>query len=460
MTVVVSVEDTGVCRKQVTVEVPPEEVAAATRRVVDQYARSVRIPGFRRGKVPAELVRRRYREDIERDVVERLVPDFWERARAEQGLDPLGQPELQEVGDLAEGQPLRFVAVVEVRPEVALGDLEFELPEVAVEPTAEEVDAALEDLRRQAGEWVVVDRPAARGDLAALRIHEDGATAAADPAEPPGPGESPDPAGAATSAAAATGQEVEIEVGDPRVWEELSLAVTGLAAGQTGRFSRRPDEGSEAAPRHFRVEIEAVKERELAPLDAELARKVGDFADLEALREAVVARLRHGKEHERDQKRREALLEQLRERHPLALPRGAVDAEVQRMANDFAHDLAHRGIDPGETQVDWQRLAAELRGPAERRVHERLLLDAAAERLGIEVRQDEVTGTLGGIARAQKTTVEKVREALGGTAGLAARLRRDHAVRRLLGEDPPGAEPNPEEATAGATGAAVPSPER
>jgi trigger factor len=438
MSVVLSIEDTGVCRKQVTVEVPPDEVEAATRRVVQEYARSVRVPGFRRGKVPAELVLRRYRDEIQRDVVERLVPDFWERARAEQGLDTMGQPRLEEVGEVGEGEPLRFVAVVEVRPPVELGDLDFELPEVAVEPGDEEVEAALEDLRRQAGRWVDVGRAAARGDLAALRVHEER-------------GDAPD------GDAPAAGQEVEIEVGDPRVWEELSLAVTGLTAGQEGRFTRRPDEGAEGTPRHFRVEVTAVRERELAPLDEELAKKAG-LDGVEALRQAMVDRLRHGKEHEREQKRRESLLEQLRQRYPLPIPQGAVDAEVERMANDFAHDLAHRGIDPGEAQVDWQRLAAEMRSPAERRVHERLLLDAVAAHLGIEVRQEDVAAALGAIARAQKTTVDRVREALGGAAGLASRMRRDRAVGRLLGDDAV-AQDEPEGATVAAEGAGVTPPE-
>jgi trigger factor len=205
------------------------------------------------------------------------------------------------------------------------------------------------------------------------------------------------------------------------------------------------------------VEVTAVRERELAPLDEELAKKAG-LDGVEALRQAMVDRLRHGKEHEREQKRRESLLEQLRQRYPLPIPQGAVDAEVERMANDFAHDLAHRGIDPGEAQVDWQRLAAEMRSPAERRVHERLLLDAVAAHLGIEVRQEDVAAALGAIARAQKTTVDRVREALGGAAGLASRMRRDRAVGRLLGDDAV-AQDEPEGATVAAEGAGVTPPE-
>lgn len=438
MSVVVTVEDTGVCRKQLTIEVPPEEVEAATRRAVGRYAKSARIPGFRPGKVPPQVVRQRFREDIDRDVVEGLVPEYWERAREQQGIDPLGQPRLTDVGAVASGEPLRFVAEVEVRPPVELGELGgFEVPDPPAAPSDEEVEEAIEDLRRRAGEWRDVERPAARGDLAALRIREERPAQAAPEAAEPEPAPAAEGAEAAAEAAAADWQDVEVEVGEPRVWEELSLAVTGLSAGQRTRFTRRPDEGSEADPKSFEVEVTAVREREPAPLDDDFARKVGDFESVGALRTAVVDNLTRGKRQERDQKRREAVMEQLRLRYPVALPEGVVGGEIQRMAQDFAHDLARRGIDPEKAQVDWEKLAGELRGPAERRVHERLLLDAVADKEGITAAAEEVEGLVAAIAKAEGAPLERVREALGGPAGIAARLRRDKAVRHLLGDEEP-----------------------
>lgn len=438
MSVVVTVEDTGVCRKQLTIEVPPEEVEAATRRAVGRYAKSARIPGFRPGKVPPQVVRKRFREDIDRDVVEGLVPEYWERAREQQGIDPLGQPRLTDVGAVASGEPLRFVAEVEVRPPVELGELGgFEVPDPPAAPSHEEVEEAIEDLRRRAGEWRDVERPAARGDLAALRIREERPGGEAAEAAEPEPAAAAEGEEAAPEAAAADWQDVEVEVGEPRVWEELSLAVTGLSAGQRTRFTRRPEEGSEADPKSFEVEVTAVREREPAPLDDDFARKVGDFADVGALRTAVVDNLTRGKRQERDQKRREAVMEQLRLRYPVALPEGVVGGEIQRMAQDFAHDLARRGIDPEKAQVDWEKLAGELRGPAERRVHERLLLDAVADKEGITAAAEEVEGLVAAISKAEGAPLERVREALGGPAGIAARLRRDKAVRHLLGDEEP-----------------------
>src|SRR5690349_684029 len=165
MSVVVSLQDVGPCRKQLTVEVPAPAVEAETQRVVQEYGRSVRIPGFRKGKVPIELVRRRYAKDIEREVVERLLPRYWRQAQAEASLDPLMPPEVEEVKERQPGEPLTFVAVVETRPQIDLRNIrDFDLPDPSTDPGEMELDDAVEDLRRRIADWVPAERPASRGD--------------------------------------------------------------------------------------------------------------------------------------------------------------------------------------------------------------------------------------------------------------------------------------------------------
>src|SRR5260370_22701715 len=135
MSVVLSMQDVGPWRKQLTVEVPAPAVEAETQRVVREFGQRVRLPGFRRGKVPAELVRRRFAKDIEREVIDRLVPRYWRQAQAESEIEPLLPPSVEEVGDLEPGRPLTFVATVETRPRVALGNIhDFQLPDPASEP--------------------------------------------------------------------------------------------------------------------------------------------------------------------------------------------------------------------------------------------------------------------------------------------------------------------------------------
>src|SRR4029077_4424625 len=154
MSVVLSLQDVGPCRKQLKVEVPAPAVEAETQRVVRDYGQKVRLPGFRQGKVPAELVGRRFAKEIDQEVKERLLPRYWKQAQAESSIDPLLPPEVDEVRDIQPGEPLTFVATVETRPEIQLGNIhDFNLPDPQVEPGTLEVEDAIENLRRQLGTW-------------------------------------------------------------------------------------------------------------------------------------------------------------------------------------------------------------------------------------------------------------------------------------------------------------------
>ena len=480
MSVVLSMQDVGPWRKQLTVEVPAPAVEAETQRVVREFGQRVRIPGFRRGKVPSELVRRRFAKDIEREVIDRLLPRYWRQAQAESEIEPLLPPEVDEVGEIEPGGPLTFVATVETRPKVELGNIhDFQLPDPEIEPGELDVDKALDDLRVRFGEWVPVERPAARGDLVSTQVTElplspaAGSGSTADPRSTPvttqGTGTDSEPeireTPETTSATAAAPparegkvQPVEFEVGDERVWEELSLAVSGLAAGQEAPFTREgaPSPAAPAAPdgappdaaatgggpRRFKVQVIAVKERELPALDDELAARVNpELGGLTQLRELVSRRLREARIEERAEQRQRAVLDQLRERHPMELPQGVVQREVEHLATDYAESLARRGVRPEQAGLDWQRIREEMRPLAERRVHARLLLDAVAEAEPVVVTDEEFERALATLAQAQKTTTPALRKALdenGRLEPLREQMRRDKTMRHLLGESHPG----------------------
>ena len=428
MSVVLSLEDVGPCRKQLRVEVPAPAVEAETQRVIREYGQRVRLPGFRKGKVPSELVRRRFAKDIEQEVKERLLPRYWKQAQAESSIEPLLPPEVDEVADLQPGEPLTFTATVETRPQIELRNLEdFDLPDPAVEPGTLEIEEAIENLRRQVADWVTVDRPAARGDLVPLEITNLGS--------PEHPEEKTD--------------NVQIEVGDPQVWEELSLAVQGVAAGQETTFTRRhehppAEEGGEPEvhEQRFRARVVEVKERDLPPLDDAFAAKVSpELPTLEALREAIVRRLRESKEEQRREQRQRALLDQLRDRHPLDLPQGVVRKEVENLVQDYAEDLARRGVNLERAGIDWDRMAGDMAPLAEKRVHARLLLDAVSDERGIAVTEEEFERTLAVLARAQGVSTPALRKKLdedGRLVTLRSQLRREKTIRTLLGEPQDG----------------------
>jgi trigger factor len=411
MSVVLEAEQVGPCRTQLKIEVPAPAVDAEYARVVEEYGRQARLPGFRKGKVPAAVVRQRFREDIEREVVERLVPRYWQQAEAERQLRTLGSPEVGHVHFHA-GAPLTFVATVEVRPDIEVRNVrDFSLPEMATTVAAAEIAETLEDLRRGVAEWETVDRPAARGDLMIARVL-------------PAAGEAPP----------AASEPVGFEVGAPAVWPELSLAATGLAAGQRSSFERAETD----PPQAFSVEAIEVRQRRLPPLDDAFAAKVGNFSDLAALRSDIEARLGANKRLERRRRREQAVLDQLLERHPMPVPEHALEHEQQHLLRDYAERLAQRGVDLEKAEIDWQGLAAEVRPQAERRVKARLMLDAVADHETIAVDESELEAVLSSLARAEKTTSGAIRQALskgGRLEGLRAQLRREKVMNRLLGEE-------------------------
>jgi trigger factor len=424
MSVVLSLEDVGPCRKQIKVEVPAPAVEAETQRVVRDYGQKVRLPGFRQGKVPSELVRRRFAKEIDQEVKERLLPRYWRQAQAESSLEPLLPPEVDEVSELQPGEPLTFVATIEIRPQIELRNIDsFDLPDPEVEPGTMEIEETIDNIRKQMSEWVTVDRPASRGDQLSLQVTTVGS--------PEHPEERTDP--------------VTVEVGDPQVWEELSLAVQGLSAGQETTFERRhehpaAEEGGapEVHEQKFRVKVDEVKERDLPPLDDAFAAKVNpELATFEALREVVVARLRQQKDEQRREARHQALLNQLRDRHPIDLPQGVVRREVEGMVQDYAENLSRRGVDVEKAHIDWARVGEEMAPMAEKRVHARLLLDAVADHRELAVTEEEFERTLAVLARAQGVSTPVLRRKLdedGRLTSLRSQLRREKTIRTLLGE--------------------------
>jgi trigger factor len=203
----------------------------------------------------------------------------------------------------------------------------------------------------------------------------------------------------------------------------------------------------------FRITVNEVKERDLPPLDDAFAAKVNpEFQSFEAMREAVVKRLRQQKEEQRREARHQALLDQLRERHPIDLPQGVVRKEIEGMVQDYAENLARRGVDVERAKLDWNRVAEEMAPMAEKRVHARLLLDAVADERELAVTEEEFERTLAVLARAQGVSTPVLRRKLdedGRLASLRSQLRREKTIRTLLGEPDEGAPAASETSTEG-----------
>lgn len=438
MSVVLTVEEIGPCRKELKIEIPAPAVDAETARVTSEFGRKATLPGFRKGKVPQSLVQRHFGDDIRRQVVERLVPRYFRQAVAEKGIDPLLAPEV-EMAPVQAGTGMTFLARVEVRPEIELRNYrDFSLPDPPVEATPDEVKTAIADLRLRHAEWKTAERPAAAGDRAKIELK---------PVFDPASGD------AGASEIVAEAQVVDIEVGSPQIWEEISLAVAGLTVGQGSRFSRkespapreerqegdlRPDApGEPPVERTFEVRLVELTEPILPALDDAFAAHLGKFSTVAELEADIARRIGQAKRDDAMRQRETKMLDQLTERHPIPLPEGVVHREVDELLRDYAENLARRGIDLESAGLDWQRLGEQAKPQAERRVKARLLLDAISEQEKIEVGEEEFEQALALLARAQGIPTPALRQRLdegGQLAGLRAQMRREKTVRRLLGE--------------------------
>lgn len=416
MAVIASRDEIGPCRQRLKIEVPEPAVSAENQRIVADLKRRRQIPGFRRGRVPSAVIEKRFAKDIRETLIERLVPRYWHQAEAEGDLQALMPPTIESV-DLTPGGVMTFVATVEIRPEITLGDLDhFELPEMSVEVGDEEVDQALQDIRRSVAPWKPAERAAAEGDLVTAHLFEIG--------EQGGEGE---------------GQVIQVEIGDRSIWDEVNEALIGASADQEVTFERTEGQGEEEKVRHYRLKVTAIKERDLPALDDDLARKVSQLESLEELRVDLKRRLERGKQQELRRRQEGAVLDQLRERHAIPLPAGVVDHETDHLLREYAETLAQRGVDLEHAAIDWEELAKEMRPQAERRVHARLLLDAVAASWNVKIDENEFQAVLAGIGRSRGRSAGEIRQQLdqeGRLESLRTQLRRDKALDRLLGKNP------------------------
>lgn len=433
MSVVIAYEEAGPCRKKLTIEVPAPAVTAEWGRVTKDLRRQVQLPGFRRGKIPESVINRRFRGEIEKEVAERLVPRYWRQAESEKSLDPLMAPQVDDL-KIEPGEKMSFVATVEVRPDITIGELEaFELPEGSAEPTEAEIEDSFADLRQKHAKWTTVDRPAVQGDMVlgtALDLSEDSADATEAGDESVDPDETVLP----------KEQPVRIEIGGRGVDEEISLAVTGLSAGQSTEVEQTGPDG-EGPPRKLRIEVREVQEAELPEMDDEFASLFG-FDDIDSMREAFLSSMREGKERELKQKREAALLEQMRGRYPVELPEGVVAHESEQLVRERFESLMGQGMEIDTEKIDWARVLDDARPHAQQRVHDRLLLDAVGRESGTVLDESEFERVLGSLAKMQNVSSMTLRQRLsesGRLEGLRAQLLRDQVLRELLGEPAPGA---------------------
>lgn len=374
-----TVEKLSPTRVRINVEVPFTELEPEFDRAFQQLAKQVRLPGFRPGKAPRKLLEARVgREAMLDQVVSEAVPGRYSEAVTTTQVNPIGQPEI-EITKKEYGEDLVFTAEVDVRPEIELPDLEtLKITVEPIEVTDDEVDAELQSLRARFGTLTGVDRAAQTGDFVSIDL-----SGSVDGKELP---------------EAAT-EGLSHEVGSGQLIEGLDEAIVGLKEGESRVFTTTPAAGDYAGKEaQVTVTVKSVKERELPEPDDDFAQLASEFDTIDELRNSLREQVQRTKRVQQAEQIRDKTLETLLEQVEVPLPENVVQAQVDDTLHSAIHSLDHdeaRFAELLESQgSNREQFDADARSNAEKAIKTQLLVDAIADKLEVQVGQNDITERL------------------------------------------------------------------
>lgn len=374
-----TVEKLSPTRVRINVEVPFTELEPEFDRAFKQLAKQVRLPGFRPGKAPRKLLEARVgREAMLDQVVSEALPGRYSEAVTSSDVNPIGQPDI-EITKKEYGEDLVFTAEVDVRPDIELPDLDsLKITVDPIEVTDEEVDAELQSLRARFGTLKGVDRPAQTGDFVSIDL-----SGSIDGKELP---------------EAAT-EGLSHEVGSGQLVEGLDEAIVGLKEGESRVFTTKLAAGEHAGEEaQVTVTVKSVKERELPEPDDEFAQLASEFDTIDELRDNLREQVQRTKRVQQAEQIRDKVLETLLEQVEVPLPEKIVQAQIDDTLHSAIHSLDHdeaRFAEMLEKQgSSREEFDADNRSNAEKAIKTQLLVDAIADKLDVQVGQNDLTERL------------------------------------------------------------------
>lgn len=381
------------------VSVPAETVRAAEDKAARRYASSARLPGFRAGKAPPAVVRKRFGDAIRQEALEAVVQEAYKEVLEREKLTPAAQPHVHDV-KFEDGKPLVFELHLELRPELELARLNgFRVTRKPPLVTDEQVREQIDQVRDQRASWTPVDDRPREGDLVTvhLAMAEEGGTIP-------------------------EGQPYTITLGSGQAIAGIEDVIMTLSKGETVERPVRwpddfPDEAQRGQMKTVRVSLDEVKRKELPALDDAFAREVGDFDSLDGLMKTVRADLQHTAERESEADVRQKLLDEVIGANAFEVP----PSWVQRVVGAYLEMYQV----PAE---EHERFGRELRPMAERQVRRDLVVDAIAERERLSASEADVDAKVAEMAAARGTDAGKLYAALQR----AGRLRE---IERSVTED-------------------------
>jgi trigger factor len=412
--VAVQVEELADNKVRLKVDVPREDIRHAIEHATSDLAGSVKVPGFRPGKVPPQVLRARVGEErLMTEAVESHIGGWFWNAAASTRIRPITQPQYDYDLPASEDDEWSFTATVDVQPKPEVADwTNLEVPYREAEIPPELVDQEIEVLRESVADLAPVeDRPAQTGDVVVVDAVEESGEAQRD---------------------------LVLELGTGRVLEEVERALIGAAAGETRAIEYTLPDGSS---RTTQVTVKEIKEKVLPPADDELARAASEFDTYAELGADIEASLREQLEDELDAAFRAEAVDRLVAASNATASGPLVDARARELLNQLGRSLDRRGISAdlylqlsGQTP---EQLAEGVRAEAAQSVARELVLEAAADKLGIEVSDDEVDELIREQAEAAgedpDEVVTQIRES-GRFETLRADLRLKETLDRIVSE--------------------------
>jgi trigger factor len=407
------------CKREIELEIPAENVTKATEKVARDLARVARVPGFRPGKAPVTLIRRRFAGDIQGEVLQSLVPEYLEKALDEKKLVPVTRPEVDKV-EFKEGEPLKFRAVFEVLPEFELGNYHgIEIQVDAVEAGEAQVDKVVEEMRERAATFVPVEGHAAKdGDFALIKLS----------GMPEGGG---DPVEA---------DNIMCHIGAEETLESFTENLRGANPGETKKFQSQypddyPDQKLAGKTYDYSVEVLAIKEKKLPEVNDEFARDAAGEASgvttVAELRKKILENLEAAKEEQQSSQAREKILEALVKKHDFPVPEALVEHQMDVRLERTVRSLTAQGVDPRAVNVDWVSLRRRQHDRAVDDVKAELLLDRIADAEKIEATDEDVEKEISALAEPSGESATALRARLtkqGALDRMKSKLRSDKTI--------------------------------
>jgi trigger factor len=442
-----------VCMREVTVEIPAEAVEKQQQAIIDQYAKQARVPGFRKGKVPASVVKNRFKDEVTSDLVEQLVPQYFRAAVMKAGYRPVSQPHIFGL-EFTPGEPMKFKAAFEVLPDFELGEykVKVEKPEVTV--SDEEVEKEIKQLQERQASYDPVneERGAKQGEFVQVSFE----------ATPKGPeGEGADakskgePSSAKAAGDAAGGEteqkseaakpvqmdEVLVEIGGANTIPEFSENLKGAKAGEERSFEvAYPadfyDHRLAGLTFNYKVKVNAIKTKSVPELNDDFAKELSnEFKTLEDLKQRIRENMELERRHQAEHDVKGKVVDELVAKHDFAVPRSLVEHQIDLRLERGLRALAAQGMKTEEMKrMDFARLRAGQREAAVKEVKSNVLLAKIAMKENIQVSDEELEQEITAMAQQMQQPADEVKRRLlqdGSIDRLRDRMRTEKALNFL-----------------------------